>query len=136
MGQSTNGQICYGAIFEEGNEFPWDERGSLEEWWRTESGIDEAKTYPAEGWREYEQAFDAAHPCPVEEVNYCSGDYPIYMLAIPATLKKCRRGYPEKFEPSELVVSLEDFKAFTDFCGKYNLISEHPVGWYLTSYWG
>ncbi len=81
MGVSTNGQLWYGVVFEDGYEFPWDAEpfdGDEREWWRAERGFDEAKGYPAEGWLEYQKAFDAEHPCPVETVNYCSGDYPMY----------------------------------------------------------
>jgi hypothetical protein len=41
MGVSTNGVICYGIKFEEGQEFPWDAEpweGAVQEWWRDVNG--------------------------------------------------------------------------------------------------
>lgn len=135
MGVSTDGQICFGNVYEEGFEFPWDEY-DLEDWWRKEQGFDESKGYPAEGWLDYQKEFDAAHPCSVELVNYCSGDCPMYILAVPSTCKSNNRGYPEQFEPLELVVPEGELKTFHDFCIKHDLIPEEDAAWYLTSYWG
>jgi len=137
MGVSTDGQICFGNVYEDGFEFPWDAGdGDLEDWWRKQNGFDQSKDYPAEGWLEYGKEFEAAHPCPVELVNYCSGEYPMWMLAVPSTCKSSSRGYPEKFQPSELVVPEAELKAFHDFCIKYDLVPEEDAAWYLTSYWG
>jgi hypothetical protein len=38
MGVSTDGQIGYGVVFEEGYKFPWDKypSGDIEDWWTEE----------------------------------------------------------------------------------------------------
>ena len=39
MGVSTNAQLCFGVLFDEDTEFPWDTEdyaGDIEEWWLTE----------------------------------------------------------------------------------------------------
>lgn len=155
MGVLTNGQICYGNVYEEGFEFPWDAApfdGDEEGWWRVECGykpsqvlFDDKGNYlngikPSdEAVRAHfaeQQAFDDAHPLPVGLVNYCSGECPMWILAVPSTVRSNRRGYPRPFDPQELVVSSDEKKALYEFCVKYNLISDTDAGWYLTSYWG
>jgi len=155
MGISTDGQICFGNVYEEDFEFPWDAvefDGDHEDWWRKECGykpstvlFDEDGEYlngvkPSQSaiddYFQEQREFDVAHPFPVEIVNYCSGECPMYILAVPSSFKSNSRGYPEKFEPSELKVSDEEIAALRNFCIKYDLIPEEDAGWYLTSYWG
>lgn len=135
MGRSTNGELWYGVVFEEDAEFPWDVEpfdGDLEDWWRAEHGFDHA--YPREGWLEAQKAFDAAHPCPVETVNYCSGDYPMYGLAVKGTVTTAYRGTPKRIEG--LGISEAETQPFKDFLAKYELKPEGEAGWWLSSYWG
>jgi hypothetical protein len=124
MGQSTNGELWYGVVFEDGYEFPW----------RAEQGFDDAKGYPAEGWLEYQNAFDAEHPCPVEVVNYRSGDYPMYGLAVRGTVKTAYRGTPEKVEG--IGISEGEEQLLKGFLQQYDLKPESETGWWLSSYWG
>lgn len=165
MGQSTDGQICYGIAFPDGFSFPWDDH---EKWWREVNGYkhpfklynndesgyiggvrDEKKI---DAYYDHQHAWDKEHPFPVELVNYCSGDCPMYILAVKETCKNNSRGYPEKFNPAELKVTEEQKQSLLDFCNKYlgEKISEHnndeyisednkivlEPEWYLTSYWG
>jgi hypothetical protein len=95
-----------------------------------------SKDYPAEGWLDYQKEFDAAHPCPVRLVNYCSGDYPMWVLAVPGSVRSNNRGYAVRFDPAELIVTDAEVQALKEFCIKYDLIPEEDAGWYLTSYWG
>lgn len=152
MSQSTNGQLCYGILFPEGFEFPWDDLkygndDSLKTWWREVNGFKHAKevfdsdgnyidgmtddAYFMEG-----HDFDKSHPLPVELINYCSGDCPMFILAVPSTVIISRRGYPE-------VVSLKvwpqiDFEALADFLKNHSLDNGdgNKCQWYLSSYWG
>jgi hypothetical protein len=155
MGVSTDGQICFGNVYEEGFEFPWDAEpfdGDYEEWWRKERGFQHSfEIYDEEGeylngvrpapesidaYHKEQLDFDTANPFPLELVNYCSGDYPMWILAVPSSCRSNNRGYAERFNPSELVVTDEEVKVLHDFCVKYDLIPEEDAGWYLTSYWG
>lgn len=139
MGQSTDGELWYGVVFEDGYEFPWDAEsfdGDIKDWWRAEQGFDSTRGYPAAGWLEYQNQFDAERPCPVEVVNYCSGEYPMYALAVTGTLQTASRGYPKLIEG--LGISDGEIQPLRDFLVKYELKPEpdKPEGWYLSSYWG
>ena len=113
MGTSTNGQICYGVAFEDGYEFPWDADydGDIDAWWIYEVHgfkhsveiFDTAGCYlngrepsPDEVSRYFKEIrdFSEAHPLPVKLVNYCSGDCPMYALAVPSSFIRAGRGCP------------------------------------------
>lgn len=155
MGQSTNGELWYGFVFEDGYEFPWDAapfEGDIDDWWLAESGFKPSvEIYDAAdpsgykgGAKPTEEAisdyyaekrnFKEAHPCPVETVNYCSGDYPMYALAVCGTGMTAYRGDPKRVEG--LGISPQEIAPLLEFCEKYNLKPEGESGWYLSSYWG
>lgn len=155
MSTSTDGQICYGVVFEEDYEFPWDEEygGDIEEWWLYESGWrwngEEPFTpegYFAHGFNDGDPRLDAYwdsrsewqkdHPLPIILVNYQSSEVPAYILACPSTTRTANRGYPVRFNPLELVVSEDEKMSLLDFCRRYELTPNLEAGWYLTSYWG
>lgn len=154
MSISTDGQICYGVLFEDGQIFPWDEDGDIEDWWvyKALNFRHSVEIYTKNGEHEkgivqeqIDKYFDEKHDfvknnkLPVELVNYCSGDYPSYILAIPSTYKNCSRGYPQEFEPKDLIVNQEEEKALLDFIANYVEVdkdTEVQPKWYLSSYWG
>jgi hypothetical protein len=158
MGVSTNGQLCFGLVFEKGFCFPWDvdvdgdDSGDIEQWWRKVNGYkppfelytDDGNGYvggvkPSEKkineYYDTQNKWDREHPMPVMEVNYCSGDCPMYILAVPESFKNNRRGYPEKFDPKDLTVSQEGIDKLLKFCKDYDIEYEGEPGWYLTSLW-
>ena len=155
MGVSTNGQICFGVEFEEDYEFPWDAEefgGDEDDWWLKVSGFKQSfKIYTEDGMdylpevtnemkkayfqeeRDFKEAHDSA---PVELVNTCSGDYPMYILAIPCTIFSASRGYPVAFELRDLEVNIGDVIALEKFCNEYNLEGLGKAKWFLSSYMG
>ncbi len=151
MGVSTNGQICFGLLYEEGFEFPWNEDGQeLEDWWRDVCEYKPSKeVYDSKGdhlpgigkadidaYYAERRAWDEAHPCPVAEVNVCSGDCPIYILAIPSTVKTARRGYPEVLAPDlDFQFKPGAREAFLSFIQAYELQTDAVPAWYLSSLW-
>lgn len=152
MGTSTNGQICYGVAFEEGFEFPWGD-GEIEDWWAyTVHGFKHSfELFDGDGnylngskpskddvsrYFEERRAFDAAHQLPVELVNYCSGDYPMYALAIPSTVRKASRGNPTVIDPTTLAVSATEHEALLKFMADHAIEASDSPAWLLTSYWG
>lgn len=158
MSTSTDGQICYGIMFDEDYEFPWSaddyEDGDISDWWRDVNGYVNPIESPFTDDGDYkpgyhqndpridqyfagQSAWDKLNPLPIELVNYQSGDYPAYIIAIPSTVKTANRGNPIVFSPGiELVVSGQDRQALIDFCTKYGLEINAPPSWYLSSYWG
>lgn len=158
MGQSTDGQICFGIMIDEGAEpFPWDEDdedgyGDIDEWWMKINGY----TPPFEIWEEnsaeylpgvteemrdeyytHRREWKKANPLPVELVHHCSGDYPMYIIALPETYKNASRGYPEPLELTDFEVSAERAMELVHFCEKYGIdIGEEYPRWWLSSYWG
>lgn len=151
MGVSTDGRICFGLLFDEGYEFPWDESEmGIEEWWRDQYDWkpsltiydDDGNRLPnvtEEQVRTYYQEFrdwDAAHPLPVKMINYCSGDYAMYILAIPSTVKSASRGEPVVLSPDlDFVIKPEERQAFLDFIQTHEIEAEALPAWYLSSYW-
>lgn len=158
MGQSTDGQICYGFLFEEGHVFPWDDEkyDGPEEWWREVNEYENPEPNPFTPEGEYAEGFtdddprtkayfkhirywEEDHPLPFEMVNVCSGDFPQYILAIPGTVTRANRGYPVEINP----ISLGDFSVemMQYFCISMEKFGHGPKSgaepaWYLSSYWG
>lgn len=157
MTVSTDGQICYGIPFEEDFEFPWTEDGDSDEealrnWWiyKIHGFKHDFELYDEDGeylggkvpsaeekQRYYGpwQKFVDEHPLPIELVNYCSGDYPMYILAVPRTLKKNARGDAVAFSPGDLVVTEEERSTLIDFCQLYEIEMPSEPKWYLSSVW-
>jgi hypothetical protein len=151
MGVSTDGEISFGVLFEEGFEFPWDDYDEVS-WWTTVNGY-EPPCQPFTDIGEYAEGFTKndprvreyfehhrewlqANPLPFTTVNYCSAEYPAYILAIPGTVKTASRGYPEKFDLDSLKVPSDKIDAFVAFCKKYLDMEAPEMHWYLSSYWG
>jgi hypothetical protein len=151
MGETVSGQIAYGVLFEEGYEFPWEgeENDGLENWWVRENGFKpskelyddqgewldgvEASDEDVDAYHEEKSLFLAAHLLPVEFLNTCDSNNPIYMLAVPSTTMEASRGNPKEFRPEELVFTKPEGEALLDFCSKYGLTFESGPGWFLTS---
>lgn len=174
MGVSTDGQLCYGVMFDEDHQFPWDadEDGYLESWWHEVHGWIDGDDNPAGAWYPYTAAgeykpeiapknrwdrpTDPRHrewldkkeewikanvpPLPICEVNYCSAEAPMYILAVPSTFSNNRRGYPAVIDPEkDFELNEAEVNAARDFIQKY--CCEDPdesflFAWYLSSYWG
>lgn len=137
MGQSTDAQLWYGFTFEDGYKFPWAAEpfdGDLEEWWRKEQGFVPPENVPYGELFDAERAFDKEHPCPAELITHCSGEYPMYGLAVRGSEYKANRGYPILIEG--LGLSQGEIEPLKKFCERYELTPEGEIGWWLTSYWG
>ena len=155
MTVSTNAQICYGVLFEENYEFPWDIRKwcyNIQEWWYDVCGYanpfelyDESGRY-ADGKEPLQEridqyyasrhAFEKEHPLPIRVVNYCGMDCPAYILAIPEPYIVARRGYPEALSTSMPARCGRKTQALLDFCDEHGLEYESGPTWWLSSYWG
>lgn len=157
MGVSTDGQLCYGANFEEAS-FPWDDEskyeGDIEAWWRDVNGYkrpfelyDESGEYidgvepdksKISEYYNHSSEWDKENPLPVSLVNGCSVDYPTWILAVPGTEETASRGYPQKLGdmPLDLTVPLDKLKAFIEFLEEHLEYNRENCGWWLSSYYG
>lgn len=156
MGVSTNAILCYGVPLDEDQSYslPWtQEYDDIEEWWREKTGWslstrwDEEKgqlVYPegltAKGYYDLRNKHDARNPCPAEVVYHCSGSFPMYIIAVPGSVKVAWRGDVEEIDPGWINNFASDHHArevikFDDFIKNYNISQERPR-WCLVSYWG
>jgi hypothetical protein len=155
MGVSSNGLIGFGIPFKEDFEFPWNEKhdGDIDDWWLDVCGFkptlypftdkgDYIKEYTEKIGNDYFNeriAFKKEHPLPIEILNYCSDDYPMYMLCIKDSIITASRGYPEGINPEYLAGEEElgdSAKILMDFCKKYEIKIPSDPRWYLFSYMG
>lgn len=133
MGISVNGQLCYGVAFAECFEFPWGDR-DIEDWWTyTVHGF----KHSAELFDHYEErrAFDVKHRMPVVLLNYWSGDYPMYVVAVPSTVRIGYGGAPTTVDPASLVVTDDERAALLKFFDDYGIETSTAPAWLLTSCW-
>ncbi len=155
MGTSTNGELNYGILFEDGFEFPWDnEFGNIQDWWyKTNCPESVFNPYTDDGnykvgvkendprireYFKYKDKWKKENPIGVKLINYCSADYPMYLLAIDGIGFTANRGSPELIDPSLLVLEKANEEKIKSFCDKWGITIEEDqkCGWYLTSYWG
>ena len=153
MSVSTDAKIFYGITFEEGYEFPWDGYEDIEDWWIY--GVNVFKhsfeLYDSDGnhlngrkpsgeeisrYFDEKKSFSKAHPIPVELVNCCSYNYPMYALAVPDTVIMASRGYPEVIDLSSFIVDNEKVNAMLKFCNDQGIELNRDLSWILSSYWG
>jgi hypothetical protein len=154
MGVSTDGCLAYGLVLDEG-EPSWIFEDSDWEVIIAEKlcGL-KPPSEPYEGNEKIHREYWDKQKIALKEIdlcfeNYCSGDYPIYMLAIASTVKTAKRGYPEKLNDFDSKVHLyregnnpyllescwndELKKACKKLDIKYD---SKQVGYWLYSYWG
>jgi len=155
MGISSDGLIAFSIPFEEYFEFPWNEKhdGDIDDWWLDVCGF-KPTLYPytdkgeyiegytekiREAYLDEKSAFKKEHPLPIEIRNYCSDEYPIYMLCIKDSVISASRGFPEVINPENLAGEEEvgDWaEILTNFCKKYEIEIPSEPKWYLFSYLG
>lgn len=159
MGNNADGQISFGLLIDEDFTLPWDsstwEDEGIDHWWRDINGFVDKHTpfnkegNYAEGWSQddprFKEHYDRRtewlvdHPLPVDVINYCNGDQPMYLLAVPGVGKRCSWGDPELFTLQELCASIipEKVDALIAFVKKYEIDTIYgKPQWFLTSYWG
>lgn len=157
MGVSTDGQICFGILFEEGYGFSsWmksvekedednededeeveysdPEEGLIARWdvehgWEAFKGSNYASLSDGAKYK-LRAKFREEHPFPFRLLNVCTDRDPVYILAIKETYQFASRGYPEIL-PRELS-SEEQVQKWTeelyDFCVKMKINSRDYKG--------
>lgn len=156
MSISTDGEICYGALLDDEIELPWDGEefdGEIDSWWIHFLGFEPSvEIYDRHGdfadgigrseidkYDRELKSFRQKNPLPIACVNACSGDYPLWIIAIPDSVMTAWRGYPKVFDPAELAEcpTAEWAEIILNFCSNVGILSpEEKPKWYLSSYWG
>jgi hypothetical protein len=147
MGQSTDGILFYGFPIEEdtanGNVIAGlsPEGDEPERPENLDADVDYdysdqdtiwAKKFGLKGG--YKEVWKHQETYPVTIGRHCSGDYPMYYVAIKESELTANRGYPQ--EVKSLEVNLAWKHQLIEFCKVYGLEPPAKFGWYLASYWG
>ena len=155
MSVSTDAQICYGIAFEDGFEFPWDDDeqyDDIDDWWLHVLGFSrsfeiydvygeylggvEPSSERIEQYYQEQRDFENISPkLPVKLVVHCSGDFPMYILAVPRSCLRASRGYPEQFDFAPFSVTKAEREALLEFCKTYEIECADEPHWWLSSYW-
>jgi hypothetical protein len=144
MGVSTNALIAFG--FDLGEELP----EKMQELFIGGDGFDFDKVVvidtgifaPAEEYSDATKEVYSEHWAAVREARerfpitieeHCSGDYPMFFLAIARTVQSARRGCPEVMRKQE--ITEQQITELRNFCVRWGIDWQEP-DWYLFSYWG
>ena len=147
MGQSTDAILVFGVSVPEGEEPEWLRDMEAQEWWRVQQGYEppyrpytEEGEY-AEGWTpgdprlpayfQHGWDWDKANPCPFDALPHCSGDYPMYILAVPGTETRAWRGSPVAITELRKVEMGDEYQ---DAVGKLGF-DAGAAQWWLCSMW-
>lgn len=149
MGTSTNAILCFGLAVDEDDPPEW--LDDPPEWWRHGGGYRPApEIYTAAGewlggkrppqdqinaYFAHRSAWDAAHPMPVEVVIHCTGDEPMYIIAVPGTVTEARRGSPREIDPNKLAVSPAEVAVLRAFVAEHGVTTDGEPRWWLCSLW-
>ena len=154
MGVSTDGQLSFGVCFGGHFEFPWSTDkydGDIDKWWQDVRGFVNPIESPFNEHGNYKpginrdspviseyfakkREWENANPIPVEVVNYCSDECPMYMLSTKGISNK--RGYPEKVDIDFLRDTEEARQVLREFMDQYGIESDDDACWWLSSYYG
>jgi hypothetical protein len=130
MGVSTDGLVFFGFLIADGSETH--ERIEREK----RAGPDGEPNPGTLGWLVWMGDEDGA----VEIGTHCSGEYPMYFVAVKATVIRAWRGRPmdlsgRLIRTQGIYEEGEWCKLIRDFCARWDIPHEEPR-WYLASYWG
>lgn len=143
MGQSTDAILMYGVNLGEGEGLEWPsmltEEGEsypdIDGYIASLAGLKEpaGEDYQDPAWSAFWAAKrKSVEAFPVNLVSHCSGDYPMWVLAVRNTVQRARRGYPET--PTMREIAEADRDALKAFCDATGLPWSEP-GWVLCSDW-
>jgi hypothetical protein len=126
MGVSTDGILVFGIdLDEEQPEF----MDGYDDWWHftdVVGGVEDA---------DYAIRSKLREEFPVDLVQHCSYDYPMYILAVNGTERRNNRGYLTEINPEDMIIPQEKIDKFKAFCEEYGIEWQEPK-WYLISMWG
>lgn len=116
MGQSTDALLMYGIRLTDEADLEYDEEA------------DEGSAAARLAW-----SGDDVDGVTIE--SHCSGEYPMYIIAIKATVIRAWLGHPKDIDPAKLVAQSEWADKLQAFVLKYKLPTEGQMGWIMASNW-
>jgi len=136
MGQSTDALMAFG--FDLGEEMPesftYDEDDGFEadEFLLRDYDVTIPEWTPGIGQDYWRKKDELIAGLPVEIITHCSGEYPMYFLAVRGTEHQARRGYPEK--APQRAIEQSEIDALRAFCEKHGIEWQEP-SWHIFSMW-
>ena len=145
MGQSTDAILVCGVDF--GDDLPEvfqkymgdmdKEHFDFEDFLCHESGIfleENSTKSQFDSW--YKRRNEVRDACPVEMIFHCSGEYPMYILAVKGTETTAWRGDPKLLNLREVQDSLsfQSVGLFEKWCKDHEIEKSNP-DWLLCSMW-
>lgn len=144
MGQSTNAIIAFG--FNLGEELPeklqslmdGEDEPDLQEMLALDHSIIMPEYTETCDYKEYAAARDAAlSQIKINLIEHCSGDYPMYFLAVRGSDELAIRGEPTALDPDYLDTMRffpESIDAMRAFCNRHG-IEWQEAKWHIFSMW-
>lgn len=146
MGQSTDAYAAFGFDLGDGEEIVWppsllDPDGAeeypypdLESYIKRRAGLVQPKgDAPQPEWNTYFAELKIAETAfAIDLVSHCSGDYPMYIVALRRTVQRATRGSPT--ELTTVHTSVEEVAAMKACCDELGLEWQEPK-WLLFSNW-
>ena len=136
MGQSTDALMAFG--FDLGEELPDSFTADAEDGFEADAFLlrdfdagvpDWEPGAPPNYWRMKDEALAKL---PIDVITHCSGEYPMYFLAVRGTERKARRGYPS--EAVQRDIAPAEIDAMRSFCEKHGIKWQEPR-WHIFSMW-
>jgi hypothetical protein len=124
MGTSTGAILVFGIELEEEHE-PW---GRDQDEWLEKDG---REILGLQGEKQYE----ILEQHPVEIIQHCSYEYPMYILAVRETEKRAWRGEPFSIDVEDLRIPIANTVLLKAFCERHDIEWKEPK-WLLCSMWG
>lgn len=139
MGTSTDAILFYGYVWDdEGTDRPWitgddddDDDDDDEEDWQERYAAARGVTRPSES---YAEVLDHASRSFCEVGTHCSDSCPMGYVAVKASMRVARRGYPQTVSELEVGPSWAD--ELRTFCADLGIpVDGKEPAWWLVSYW-
>jgi hypothetical protein len=136
MGQSTDALMAFG--FDLGEELPDSFTAGAEDGFEADefllrdydAGIPEWT--PGVGSDYWGKKDEALAKLPVDVITHCSGEYPMYFLAVRGTSRRATRGTPVVADQYQ--IGVDQIAALRTFCEKHGIEWREPR-WHIFSMW-
>jgi hypothetical protein len=131
MGVSTNAILAFGFDLGELNEHDWQEALAV----KLDDYDDDIEAFLLDQYGVELQRGEklCRNKVPVDIIQHCSYECPMYFLSIRGTQQTARRGYPTDIGLCKPMAP-DRVQALRDFCAKHSIPWQEP-SWYIFSMW-